>query len=214
MAFLDKIFGKKKKPEMERLELPPLPPLKRQAVELPRYQPRSLELPEIRPEPRMPTSRIEIKKTMPADITIPTGPPRVEPSRIRFPYEMHKPEPKMFGGFKPVLKKPSFPSFVQPRSITPSPAPIAPRFEGQKEEKQLKERYLPVKRTLFIDVNNFNSVISNINYIKGKLKESDDALVKLNDTKLSEDKAFEKWRTQMEDVQRKLLYIDKALFEK
>src|SRR3989338_2271869 len=109
---------------MEKLELPPLPPLQKpfnKPAERP-FQPSiqqapRFELPEFRQEPRIPTSKIEIRKTMPADITIPTGPPRVEPSTLRFhdSINVHTPgqtqphaRPQFFGEKKPALKKHPF----------------------------------------------------------------------------------------------------------
>lgn len=243
MSFFDKILGKKSKPEMEKLELPPLPPLEKQSM--PQHPaapaPKKFELPELEPDRKIPTSRVEIKKTMPADITIPTGPPRVDPSHIKFP-SMHTEHhegarPELFGERKPVLKKPSFMQrAMQKPNMQPRPMPgahPAPTFPGQMHHpaeqpvhhEEFRELHEPDKKALvpshvdtnkpkFIDINDFRSILSNIGYIKGKLKESSDVLERLNDTKLEEDKAFEKWRLELEDVQRKMLFIDKSLFEK
>ena len=46
------------------------------------------------------------------------------------------------------------------------------------------------------------------------LKESEDILTRLEDIKSSKDKEFEHWRSCLEDMERKLLWIDKQLFGK
>jgi hypothetical protein len=93
---------------------------------------------------------------------------------------------------------------------------IAPRFvEEEKELPNLQE--LRQKRIaegpLFVNVTSYKDVISNVNIIKDKIKESEAYLERLNEIKNMKDKYFEQLRVKLEDLQRKSLYVDKNLFE-
>ena len=44
------------------------------------------------------------------------------------------------------------------------------------------------------------------------LSDSEEILSKLNDLKNAEDKVFEDWRSHVEDIERKLTYIDQVIF--
>ena len=71
----------------------------------------------------------------------------------------------------------------------------------------------PRREPLFVSVDNYQDVLNSINYIRGKLGEADELVNKLNDIKAVEEKSFEAWRNQLEDVQRKLAYVENVVFE-
>ena len=49
--------------------------------------------------------------------------------------------------------------------------------------------------------------------MKGKFKMEDDSFSRIADVKSMQDKHFEDFKTSLEDVQRKILFIDRSLFE-
>jgi len=55
---------------------------------------------------------------------------------------------------------------------------------------------------------------NNISLVRKKVKESENYLKRLNGIKNAKDTQFEKLRVQLEDLQRKSMYVDKSLFEK
>ncbi len=66
---------------------------------------------------------------------------------------------------------------------------------------------------LFVSVQDYQEVLTSINYVRAKLGEADELVHKLNQIKTLEEKSFEAWRNQLEDVQRKLAYVENVVFE-
>jgi hypothetical protein len=106
------------------------------------------------------------------------------------------------------------------------PEPVAPmteeHFQGispalrQIEEVELaREVRKPViTKPLFVKADDYKSILGAMSVIKVKIEDSEKILNDLNELKNLKDKSFEKWRTELEDIQRKLLYVDKTLYEK
>ena len=66
---------------------------------------------------------------------------------------------------------------------------------------------------LFIEVDEYKNILEDITIIRNKVKESDYVAEALTDLRNKVDVEFEKWREDFEEMQRKLLYMDKVLFE-
>lgn len=64
---------------------------------------------------------------------------------------------------------------------------------------------------MFVSVNDYQEVLGSIGYIRGKLSEADVLIKKLNELKTSEERSFEQWRGQLEDLQRKLAYVEDVI---
>ena len=82
-----------------------------------------------------------------------------------------------------------------------------------KMEKELlkpEKKVLLGKRAIYIKVNQFRSMVSDINKIRRDLKESEDALTKLENIKNAKDKSFDKIKSSLDDLQKKLIFIDKT----
>lgn len=199
MGFLN--FLKKKEGKKEGLDIPPPPPPSLQKafskeptpkIDIPKFeQPK----PKMQLIPKLDKPEIPFKPEKPK-INIPKK--IMEP--IRFKPSFPKPE------FK--FPKPEFkPHIEQPKS----------HLEMHEEHEDIKPNIIPEKhvtnKEIFVRTENFKFVVDNLNSIKKKIKESEKALARLNDIKNSEDKEYEKWHSQLEDVQRKLMYADKTLFE-
>lgn len=171
----------KKKKKESKLDLPPPPPITKPIV----------------------TSKAKLILPKPLEV------PKFKPSIPKFEIPKFKliPKPEFkskiisepMPTFKPEFK-PSFKSKIIPKFGIPKPS--LPRF---------KPKIMPKLEKSYVDVDSFKDIISHVNEIKKKIKESEEVLTKLNEIKNKEDKEFGKWHSKFEDVQRKLVYIDRFL---
>ena len=63
-----------------------------------------------------------------------------------------------------------------------------------------------------LSVDDYQQVLGSIGYIRSKLEDAEELIKKLNHLKIAEEKEFESWRSQLEDVQRKLAYVEDVIF--
>jgi hypothetical protein len=81
----------------------------------------------------------------------------------------------------------------------------------RKELRELKKRH-PAK-TIFVEINDFKELLEDLGEVREHLNEHEAILDKLNAIKNETDKHYDKWHAQLNDLQRKLLFIDKTIFE-
>lgn len=188
---------KKKKPKA-RLEMPP-PPEKEDIGEIPELEKEAL--------PEIGTGKMEIPdKFHEVKFPIEEAEEPGELEEIKF-----EPEPKaetpVEGAedvFKPVseVAKPEIPEMPE--------LPEIPELEKKGEE--LIKHVMP-QGPVFVKSNDFQDVLAKITQIKQNVQQTEDIFNKLNDIKNEKDQIFGQWKESLEDVQRKLLYIEKALYE-
>ncbi len=80
-----------------------------------------------------------------------------------------------------------------------------------------KEPMFPIANTrspLFIRTDNYSNVLSTIDTINDYIMISSDAIYSLENLKKNTEVEHKNYKSLMEDIQRKLIYIDKVLFEK
>tara|TARA_Y100000310_G_C20693181_1_gene823730 strand:- start:1977 stop:2585 length:609 start_codon:yes stop_codon:yes gene_type:complete len=197
MSFLD-IFKKKKPvqplPNLEQHSLGGLPKLK------PGEEPSVLQPAPSGPPPEMHPAPIPQKPAIP----IPA---------------MNIPKPAMHS--QPVMPAPpKIPAMVTkevplPQKVAPSPAPRMQ--EPIMRKPTIKMPPAPEQGGMilpsYMKVDDFKEMLGGIQITKQNLKECDEIFSRLNQLKNDEDKEFEKWRSKLEDLQRKLIYVDKVLFE-
>jgi len=95
----------------------------------------------------------------------------------------------------------------------PAPAP-QPRFVPDAPKPRiLPPRQEHLEKPFFVKVDDYRSILEGTTLIKNNLKEADEIISRLNELKNEGDREFEKWREKLEDVQRKLIYVDKVIFE-
>jgi len=82
------------------------------------------------------------------------------------------------------------------------------RAAGGKPETKVYSRDGPI----FIDIDSFKTILGDIDTIKNDIKSSEAVLQHLEEIKNSKDKELERWRVQLEDIQKKVNYVDKVLF--
>jgi len=205
MALLD-IFKKKTKKQME---LPP-PPMPGPQTDL-AHPSETHELPELPPLPD------EEPQIPPITATPPPTPEEHEAAKQAIP-----PPPKPMEEI-PMPKELAKP---EPHDITPHVEPTMPEHlpppmhkVTHKELEEIEEPEVSwghpkrdVTKPVFVNVADYQDIMNGIDKIRHTLSDSEDIISKLNDLKNAEDKVFEDWRTQIEDIERKLTYIDQVIF--
>jgi len=71
-----------------------------------------------------------------------------------------------------------------------------------------------VRKPLYIRTDQFRNTKSSVGSLKNKLKEADEILYRMDNLKEEQDSQFELFHKKIEDIQRKLIYVDKTIFEK
>lgn len=175
-------------------------------------------------------SKLLKKKTKKLDI--PPPPPALDipppPEDLDLPELPPLPEEIMSEEKKGTTPEPpmKFPEFPKIEPITEEVMPIKPiptlpthEFEPKKKEKKettvVKEKRFPsVGKDIFVKADQYKEILESVDVTKRKIRESEKILERLNEIKNIKDNEFEKWRTLLEDIERKSVYIDKTLFER
>ena len=66
---------------------------------------------------------------------------------------------------------------------------------------------------VFVKVDEYKDMLDIIDLIQEKVKEAKTILGKINDLKNQEDSELELWKNSLDDVERKLNFVDQTLFE-
>ena len=93
--------------------------------------------------------------------------------------------------------------------------PLPPRAEVSQKPLAPPQPRIDVQEAvpIFVRANQFKDILKGINVVKVNLKKSDDVLLRLDDLENSKEREFTKWRSEMEDIQNKIMFIDKILFK-
>ena len=82
-----------------------------------------------------------------------------------------------------------------------APAPV--------REPLVKTRDMPKKT--FVSVNDYKTILTETNMVRQRLMTADNFVKKLTDLKQEEERSLERWRSQLEDVEKKLAYVDQLI---
>jgi hypothetical protein len=74
---------------------------------------------------------------------------------------------------------------------------------------EFEKREMPI----YVKIEEYKDILDIMNLIKSKLAEAKATMGKINEIKNEEDSELELWRSELEEVERKINFIDKALFE-
>lgn len=205
---------------LEELEIP----LPARELELPR-----LEFPSLPFEEDIQPVQLEEKKQ---NIVLPT----LEDLEAEVPAELPElegeaPKPQITTAIAPIA--PSSPA-VQPvvqqpfpskSALTPSPISLSkPQVmskpkEAPKERATLEELEAPIvirhgAGPLYMNLDGYKSVLLATEDVRDSLKRAGDRLTNLNAFKMREDSTLEAWQSSLENIQRKMVFIDRSLFER
>ena len=76
-------------------------------------------------------------------------------------------------------------------------------------QEEIQKGEMPV----FVRIEEYKDVLDVMNMIKNKIDEAKETLGKINELKNEEDAELELWHSGLEEVERKVMFIDKTLFE-
>ncbi len=153
------------------------------------------------PKPEFPTI-----PEMPSADDIPDNIPPLEglPEAPKF-----TPEPKVerhHPQTTPEQHFPEMPSMMQNYEIE---QPLAADFMPEERHTVKKN----IDGPMFIRTDKFRQIIEHIEHVRSKFTSEDDTFSRISDVKNSQDQKYEEFRQNLEDIQRKLLFIDRSLFE-
>jgi len=63
----------------------------------------------------------------------------------------------------------------------------------------------------FVAIDDYKRIINDTNTVRSKLMDAESFVRRLSDLKNEEERAFDKWRKQLEDVEKKLNYVDELI---
>ena len=229
MGFL-KFLKREKKESLEELDLPPEPPPledaqtepgniygfeenapfpdlgeKHEAKELPEFDFPELEERISAPEPSEENAQFpefpEIKEESLPSI----GP-------VRAPAQIPEPMPQQAARQQEFIPQMEMRQEIAPQEI-PKPQEAYPKIERRlfRQEREILRR--PAEKAIYLRVDKFKAMLSGINTIRSDIRKSEEALMKLEDIKSAKDKSFDRVKYSLEDMQKKLIFIDKTLFK-
>ena len=95
----------------------------------------------------------------------------------------------------------------------PLPMEIMEKRAVKSTEEEIEEREeLKLTKPLFITISSYKELLEEAGLTKGILKENEDIMERVINFKEDQNKEFNKWESQLKDMQKKLIFIDKALF--
>ncbi|MFC1801095.1 hypothetical protein ACFLZB_01415 [Nanoarchaeota archaeon] len=66
---------------------------------------------------------------------------------------------------------------------------------------------------VFVKIEDYKDVLDVMNILRNKVDDAKDTLRKINELKNEEDAELDLWHATLEDVERKIDFVDKTLFE-
>jgi hypothetical protein len=124
-------------------------------------------------------------------------------------------EPRpLFGKQKPKVDLPQAQSVAEISKSRPETGSYEKFERDAVREERAVLRHKEAKGPIFIRVERFRDILTGTKTIKNNLKIADQTIVKLNEIDEDRDKVFDKWHNVMTDLQKKLIFIDKTLFNK
>ncbi len=196
-------FFKKKKEKLD-LDLPPPP---KPTTELPIPKEKTKELEVGSPE------KIEAKDKFPPIHDLKDLEKDIPPLPDLEELEKELPPLRKLGRDElPKLKYPEIKPEKEFEEVSAGPIEYKELVGGEKPELIQEERP-KLKGPIFVNVGSYKNALSDLVFIRSKIKEGENSLKRLNEIKNSKDKYFEQFRFKLEDLQRKSSYVDKSLFE-
>ena len=211
-----KFLKREKKSGLDELDLPPAPPPLDDEGKLGRFDENEMpEFPEF-PEEKISAPKeqdFDFGKEMPEMENEPSEMPEMEEKPVQMPMQPRASIPGMYTATAPVQQFPQPPKDVaneQPRYTPLDDYPKMERKLFSREKRLLHER--PSGKTIYVKVEKFKAALGSINLVRSDLRKSEEALGKMESIKNSKDKSFDKVRASLDDLQKKLIFIDKTLF--
>lgn len=112
-------------------------------------------------------------------------------------------------------KKEEIPHELPDLEHLPEPKSKKEEFELVRIEEPIELKPTPsVRGPVFIRSDQFKLIKGNVNGLRETLGKAEETLNNISEIKNREDSEYEEWHSSSEAIQRKLLYVDRMLFEK
>lgn len=111
----------------------------------------------------------------------------------------------------PALPAPTPAREKEARTYTTGAEKVFDKTITEEQTEMPAEKIRVIPKPAFVDVEDYKRIINDTNTIRSKLMDAENFVRKLSDIKNEEERAFEKWRTQLEDVEKKLNYVDQLI---
>ena len=225
-----KFLKREKKESLEELDLPPAPPPledfqtesgniygfeenapfpdlgeKQEAKELPEFDFPEFEEKISAPEPSEENVQFPEFPEIKEEPLPPIGPVRVS---SQIPEQMPQ-QAAQQQAFAPQMEMRQESSAQE----IPKPQEAYQKIERRLFRQEREISRMPAEKTIYLKVDKFKAMLSGINTIRSDIRKSEEALIKLENIKDTKDKSFDKVKYALEDLQKKLIFIDKTLFE-
>lgn len=99
----------------------------------------------------------------------------------------------------------------EPEAMEMHEEPESPSMEMASEPMPMRGRRSS-SGPIFVSVQDYQMILSGVTAMKSKLAATDESFKKLHEIKAAQEKQLDAWRTALEDVQRKMTYVDEVLF--
>ena len=66
---------------------------------------------------------------------------------------------------------------------------------------------------VFVKINEYNDVLEVIELLNEKLEKAKGIMARINELKNEEDTELELWNAELEEIEKKLSFVDKSLFK-
>jgi len=217
--------GKTEKEELDELDLPPAPPpLDGIENDFPDFDEKLPDLPEFPDFGEKISAPQEMPKfDFPEEDKMPDMGQKSMPEFPSFP-EMEETEEQAQPA--PISLPPAQAQYQQQAPLIPRqmPEPQASEEENESHDYQKMPMHLfaheraslrqrPTAKMIYVRIDSFKAALGNINIVRSDLRKSDEALNKLEGIKSAKDKSLDKVKSSLDDLQKKLIFIDKTLFK-
>lgn len=124
----------------------------------------------------------------------------------------------VFPELPPLKEEHEIPKIKAEGAVLPPPEPMPREVVREtpvhefRELEEYEEVPQEITKQVFVNVADYQEILQGIDKVRHTLSDSEEIISKLNDLKNAEDKVYEDWRTHIEDIERKLTYIDQVIF--
>ena len=213
MGFL-KFLKREKKADVNELDLPPEPP------PLEGFEDKQ-DFPEF---PEIKADDLDMPKFYAADAGK-TDYPGYGPKMPEMK-DNDMPDFPEFPEMEEEAKAPAEPQMQFQPLASPQPAQPMPTAEEEMPESEPQHmqrrglfhhermpREMRARKEVYVRVDRFKAVLDSISMIRSSARKSDESLMRMESIKNSKDRAFDRVKSSLADLQKKLIFIDKTLFK-
>ena len=105
---------------------------------------------------------------------------------------------------------PEIPVMPEEPEISPAPVIEAP-IETHEEEQPTEEPPSETPGHVFVTIGDYKTIVDKTNAIQARLTEAQNVLKTIEEIKTQEDKELARWKTTLDQLDKRLSYVDKLI---